>query len=153
MMYCTEMSTSPRYWGCLDSKKLGGGSRLPHPTLGKKLTLLMAGMSLAPSLTALAQTAIGGAQHVSAQDIVNQILTFIYSLGHLIGQGVVKLVVAILPSMQFPSDLVDPIGLLAILTIFLAVAVIAKKLVWIVVIAGWALILVRLILVIVQNYV
>jgi len=113
----------------------------------------MAGMSLAPSVAALAQGAAGRGQGLSAQEIVDQILTFIYSLGHLIGQGVVKLVVAVLPSMQFPTDLVDPIGLLAILTIFLAVAAVAKKLVWIVVIAGWALILVRLILVIVQNYV
>ena len=113
----------------------------------------MAGMTVAPSVAALAQAATGSGQGSSAQEIVDQILAFIYSLGHLIGQGVVKLVVAILPSMQFPADLVDPIGLLAILTIFLAVAAVAKKLVWIVVIAGWALILVRLILVIVQNYV
>ena len=88
----------------------------------------------------------------SGQDILDQILAFIYSLGHLIGEGIVRLVTAILPSLAFPTDLVDPIGLLAILTIFLAVAAIAKKLVWIVVIAGWVLILVRLILVIVQTY-
>ncbi|HHR84964.1 MAG TPA: hypothetical protein ENL23_01290 [Candidatus Acetothermia bacterium] len=136
----------------MDSKKFGGGASLPHPTSGKKL-LLFAGMLLTPSVVSMAQTAADSAKRISAQEIVDQILAFIYSLGHLIGQGVVKLVVAILPSMQFPTDLVDPIGLLAILTIFLAVAAVAKKLVWIVVIAGWALILVRLILVIVQNYV
>jgi len=147
------MSISRRYWCYLVRKKRGGGSRLPRLTLGKKLTLLITGMSLAPSFAALAQGATASAQRLSAQEIVDQILTFIYSLGHLIGQGVVKLVVAVLPSLQFPSDLVDPIGLLAILTIFLAVAAVAKKLVWIVVIVGWALILVRLILVIVQNYV
>jgi hypothetical protein len=88
----------------------------------------------------------------SGRDILDQILAFIYSLGHLIGEGIVRLVTAILPSLEFPTDLVDPIGLLAILTIFLAVATVAKKLVWIVVIAGWVLILVRLILVIVQTY-
>lgn len=54
--------------------------------------------------------------------------------------------------MSVPTDLVDPIGLLAILTIFLAIASIAKRLVWIVVIAGWVLILIRLALVIVQHY-
>jgi len=88
----------------------------------------------------------------SGRDILDQILAFIYSLGHLIGEGIVRLVTAILPSLAFPTDLVDPIGLLAILTIFLAVAAIAKKLVWIVLIIGWVLILVRLILVIVQTY-
>ncbi len=110
-------------------------------------------MFLIPSVVSLAQGATQSTKQTSAQEIVDQILAFIYSLGHLIGEGVVKLVVAILPSMQFPKDLVDPIGLLAILTIFLAVASVAKKLVWIIVIAGWALILIRLILVIVQNYV
>ena len=88
----------------------------------------------------------------SGRDILDQILAFIYSLGHLIGEGIVRLVTTILPSLAFPTDLVDPIGLLAILTIFLAVAAIAKKLVWIVLIVGWVLILVRLILVIVQTY-
>ncbi|HDL85954.1 MAG TPA: hypothetical protein ENH11_06480 [Candidatus Acetothermia bacterium] len=136
----------------MDSKNLGGGTGLPHLTLGKKL-LLFAGMFLIPSVVSLAQGATQSTKQTSAQEIVDQILAFIYSLGHLIGEGVVKLVVAILPSMQFPKDLVDPIGLLAILTIFLAVASVAKKLVWIIVIAGWALILIRLILVIVQNYV
>jgi len=80
-------------------------------------------------------------------------LSFIYSLAHLIGQGIVRLIDTILPSMSVPTDLVDPIGLLAILTIFLAIASIAKRLVWIVVIAGWVLILIRLALVIVQHYV
>jgi hypothetical protein len=88
----------------------------------------------------------------SAQDVINQLLSFLYSLGHLIGEGIVKLLHTILPSMPVPTELIDPIGLLGILTILLAIASIAKKLVWIIVIAGWVLILVRLILVIVQNY-
>jgi hypothetical protein len=89
---------------------------------------------------------------MSAQEIIDQLLTFIYSLGHLIGQGIVQLVVTILPSMPVPTELIDPIGVLAILTIFLSVATVAKKLVWIVVTVGWVLILVRLILEIVQHY-
>lgn len=88
----------------------------------------------------------------SIQEVINQLLSFIYSLGHLIGQGIVQLVHTVLPSMAVPNELIDPIGLLAVLTIFLAIATIAKKLVWIVVIAGWVLILIRLILVIIQNY-
>jgi hypothetical protein len=89
---------------------------------------------------------------MSAQEIIDQLLTFIYSLGHLIGQGIVQLVVTILPSMPVPTELIDPIGVLAILTIFLSVATVAKKLVWIVVTVGWVLIVVRLILEIVQHY-
>jgi len=97
-------------------------------------------------------TAVSEPNVFSGRDILDQILAFIYSLGHLIGEGIVKLVTTVLPALEFPTDLVDPIGLLAILTIFLAVAAIAKKLVWIVLIVGWVLILVRLILVIIQTY-
>ena len=92
------------------------------------------------------------AETASAQGVIDQLLSFIYSLGHLIGQGIVQLLHTILPSMPVPTELVDPIGLLAILTLFLAIASIAKKLVWIVVVVGWVLILIRLILVIIQNY-
>ncbi len=112
----------------------------------------MAGMTLAPSFAALAQGATEYGQGASAQEIVNQILTFIYSLGHLIGQGVVKVVTMIFPSMEFPEELVDPIGILAILTIFLSLASGSKKVAWIVVVIGWVLLLVRLILEIVQSY-
>jgi hypothetical protein len=103
-------------------------------------------------MVCIAQSAAAVPNSLSGRDILDQILAFIYSLGHLIGEGIVKLVTTILPALEFPVDLVDPIGLLAILTIFLAVAAIAKKLVWIVLIIGWVLILVRLILVIVQTY-
>lgn len=100
----------------------------------------------------VAQPAEGTVAVSSAREIIDQLLAFIYSLGHLIGGGVVRLLNTILPSMTVPNELVDPIGLLAILTIFLAVATIAKKLVWIVVIAGWVLIIVRLIILIIQHY-
>jgi hypothetical protein len=99
-------------------------------------------------MVCMAQSAVAEPNGLSSgRDILDQILAFIYSLGHLIGEGIVRLVTTILPSLAFPTDL-----LLAILTIFLAVAAIAKKLVWIVLIVGWVLILVRLILVIVQTY-
>ncbi len=130
---------------------MGGGRCLPRVPLWGK-SLLVAGAGLGARLVCLGQST-GQASPGSARDILDQLLAFIYSLGHLIGQGVVKLLGAILPSLQVPADLVDPIGLLAVLTIFLAVATIAKKLVWIVVIVGWALILIRLILVIIQNYI
>lgn len=134
----------------MDPKKLRGGTCLPSKTLGKGLVLFATLVSV-PSVVGLAQQASQNGNQLTTQDIIDKILTFIYSLGHLIGQRIVKLVVTIIPSLEFPSELVDPIGVLAILTIFLAVAAIAKKLVWIVVIAGWALILVRLILVIIQS--
>lgn len=93
------------------------------------------------------------AEPASARTIIDQLLAFLYSSGHLVGQGIMRLVHTILPSMPMEEldQLVDPIGLLAILTIFLVVVTIAKRLAWIAVIAGWVLIIVRLVMVIVQN--
>ena len=124
---------------------------LPFRTFRSRLSLLALAISTS-GLVCLAQEVPQSSKHVTAQDIVDQILAFVYSLAHLIGQGVVKLIATIIPSLEFPGELVDPIGVLAILTIFLAAAAIAKKLVWIIVVAGWALILVRLIMVIIQSY-
>ena len=132
-------------------RHIGGGTRLPHFSLRTKA--LLAGLSLSLfGSWCVARPPEETADVSSAREIIDQLLAFIYSLGHLIGEGIVRLLNTILPSMTVPVELVDPIGLLAILTIFLAAATIAKKLVWIVVIAGWVLIIVRLIILIIQHY-
>ncbi len=136
----------------LDYKKNSGGGRIFLPRFFK-LGLGCLGWSLPGFVAAAAQSTTAPPSKETTQEIINQILAFIYSLGHLIGEGFVKLLNTILPSVPVPTELIDPIGLLSILTIFLAVAAVAKKLVWIIVIAGWALIIIRLIIVIVQNYV
>jgi hypothetical protein len=149
------MSTFHRSLHLLGCKKAqnaesrGGSNGLPWILFRRSALLGAAIFSLGSRCYGQAE-AISGT--TSAQDVINQLLSFIYSLGHLIGQGIVQLLHTILPTMPVPTELVDPIGLLAILTLFLAIASIAKKLVWIVVIAGWVLILIRLILVIIQNY-
>ena len=125
-----------------------GRLRLPRPIFNGALT----GLGLfALRFSCYAQEEGNGVAQ-DAREIGDRLLTFIYSLGHLIGQGIVQLVQAILPEVPIPSELIDPIGLLAILTIFLAIAVIAKKLVWIVVIVGWVLVLVRITMVALQYY-
>ncbi len=117
-----------------------------------KIVVATGTSTLLASSVVLGQDASSTPTPESAKTIIDQLLAFIYSLGHLIGEGIVHLISTILPAVPVPTELIDPIGLLAILTIFLAVAAIAKKLVWIVVIVGWALILIRLIIVIVQSY-
>jgi len=140
---------SPRCSPSLDSRWIGGGARLPFFSFNAKA--FVAGLSWTSVAFLCAAQSVEGAAS-SAREIIDQLLAFIYSLGHLIGQGIIRLLTTILPSMTVPDELVDPIGLLAILTIFLAAATIAKRLVWIVVIAGWVLILIRLIILIVQHY-
>ena len=127
----------------------GGGSPLSRIL---KFGAVGIGWTL-PAVLGAAQTTTAPPSGQSVQTIINQLLAFIYSLGHLIGEGIVRLLNTILPSVPIPTALTDPIGLLAILTIFLAVAAVAKKLVWIIVIVGWALIIIRIVLAIVQSYV
>jgi hypothetical protein len=113
-------------------------------------------LQIGGGITALASVSVFGQTETptpeSVRSLADQLLAFIYSLGHLIGEGIVRLLNTILPAVSIPTELIDPIGLLAILTIFLAVAMVAKKLAWIVVIVGWALILIRIIIIIVQSY-
>lgn len=80
------------------------------------------------------------------QEVFDQLLTFLYAAAHWFGQLVVGLIQLILgdaiPETTF-DGLVDPIGFLILLTIFLALAEVAKKIAWLVVVVGWILILVR----------
>lgn len=85
-------------------------------------------------------------QDIPWKEIVNQALTFLYSLAHYAGMLVIYLLGRVLPAARVPTDLVDPIGYLAILTVFLILVQVAKKVAWIVVIAGWVLIAIRIFL-------
>ncbi len=83
-------------------------------------------------------------------EILHNILTFIYYLAHQIGLVFIKAVQAIFPRIYFPATIIDPIGFLVILTVFmLLVGVdVARKIVWIVVGAAWILLLIRILMVI-----
>ena len=80
------------------------------------------------------------------KEILTGILTFLYSLAHYAGMLVVYLLTQVLPAAKVPGDLVDPIGYLAILTVFLILVQVAKKIAWIVVVLAWILIAVRILL-------
>lgn len=82
------------------------------------------------------------------KNILGQILAFIYTIAHGIGQLVIRAIQLVLPGeTTVLSSLIDPIGVLALLTIFLAVAEVAKRITWIIVVVGWALIVIRIVLV------
>jgi hypothetical protein len=78
------------------------------------------------------------------RDILTALLTFLYSIAHYVGMLVVYLLGRVLPAAKVPTDLVDPLGYLALLTAFLILVQVAKKVAWIIVLAGWVLILVRI---------
>jgi hypothetical protein len=81
------------------------------------------------------------------KDILGQILAFIYTIAHGIGELVVRAIQLILPQeASVLNSLIDPIGVLALLTVFLAVAEVAKKITWLIVVVGWVLIVIRIVL-------
>jgi hypothetical protein len=80
-----------------------------------------------------------------AENILESILTFIYTVGHWIGQKIVELLQYI-SGIRLGQEIVDAIGMLVILTIFLAIAEVAKKAIWIVVVIGWVFIIIRILM-------
>ncbi len=77
------------------------------------------------------------------EDILTTVMAFIYTIGHWIGEKIVQLIHSI-SGIAIPETIVNAIGLLVILTIFLAIAEVAKKAIWIIVAVGWVLIIIRI---------
>jgi hypothetical protein len=78
------------------------------------------------------------------KQIIQDVLTFIYSIAHLIGSGIAEIFKFIFPNVEFPQNIIDTLGFLAVLTIFLILVQAAKKIAWIIVITGWILVLIRI---------
>ena len=80
-----------------------------------------------------------------AETLLEDVLSFIYTIGHWIGQKIVELI-QFISGIILPQSIVDAIGMLVVLTIFLAIAEVAKKAIWIVVALGWVLIIIRILM-------
>lgn len=89
-------------------------------------------------------------QETTTTQIGDQLLSFIQSTADLLGKGLIQLINLILPESRGVShELVQPIGYLALITVILLVFGIiaaARKVIWLVVIVGWVLLIVRIIL-------
>ena len=80
--------------------------------------------------------------------VIDQILTFIDSASTYLGQGVVY-VLNLITGDRVSSDLEKPIGYLAFITIILLLFGLldfARRIIWIGIIVGWVLLVVRIIL-------
>ncbi|VVB91360.1 Uncharacterised protein [uncultured archaeon] len=77
------------------------------------------------------------------EDILTPVMAFIYTIGHGIG-GIIAGFIQSFSGVAIPQTIVDAIGLLVILTIFLGIAEVAKKAIWIIVAVGWVLIILRI---------
>ncbi len=78
------------------------------------------------------------------QDILTQILAFAHSLAHYLGTWIVALVQKILPMAKELPTLADPLGYLAVLSIFVIITAITKRVAIIILCVGWVLIIVRI---------
>ena len=90
-------------------------------------------------------------QSGSFDEILTKILQFLHTIVSWIGGLIATIIHSILPSVTVPNDLVEAIGLMAILTIFLLIMQIAKKLTWIVVVVGWVLIVARIVMIMIEG--
>ena len=90
----------------------------------------------------------GTADSRPLNEILHKILTFIYFLAHQIGLAIIKVAQPIFPGGVFPDSLVDPLGFLIILTLFVVLAGVAKKIAWIIIGLGWILLLIRILMIV-----
>jgi hypothetical protein len=82
------------------------------------------------------------------KEILHSILTFIYFLAHQIGLGIIKAIQPMFPQNAFPASIIDPLGFLVVLTLFMILAGVAKKIAWIIICAGWVLIFIRILMIV-----
>jgi hypothetical protein len=84
------------------------------------------------------------------KDIFNEVLNFIYGIAHLIGNGIAKVILFIFPNIELPPNIIDALGFLSVLTIFLIIFHFAKKIAWIIVVIGWVFLLIRIIMIVLK---
>ncbi|MFP4589220.1 MAG: hypothetical protein ACOCZX_02570 [Candidatus Bipolaricaulota bacterium] len=124
-------------------------------SLRKVSILLVLGFALFFSFAAVAQiqTEESGDIERFIQGPLNDFLTYLYTISRWAGEKIRMGANAILPEKaQLPPSLTDPLGILVLLTAFLAVAEVAKKITWFLVVVGWILILVRIGILVASSY-
>jgi len=87
-------------------------------------------------------------QDTTLSEILHKILTFVYSLAHQIGLWIVKIFQAIFSHNIFPDSIIDPLGFLIILTLFIFLVDYSRRAAWIIVGIAWILLFIRIIMII-----
>ncbi|HIH44426.1 MAG TPA: hypothetical protein HA257_04940 [Candidatus Methanoperedenaceae archaeon] len=81
-------------------------------------------------------------------DLLAGALMFIYTLSHSIGELVVGFI-QYMVGKPLPVELNDAVGTLAVLTVLLGIAGVARRFAWVIVIVGWVFIIVRIVLLVI----
>ena len=109
---------------------------------------------LAGLLVAVALVGVG--QQVAAPQVnlvpkptaFDQVLTFVDSVANYLGQGMLY-ILNLITKDRVPKDLEKPLGYMALITLlllFFGLIEFARKVIWVGLIVGWVLIIVRIIL-------
>jgi hypothetical protein len=110
------------------------------------LVLLLCGVTVGG--WAQGQTPSSAGVQQAAETAVDQILTFIDSASTYLGQGVVY-VLNLITGDRVSSSLEKPVGYLAFITLILllfGLLNVARRIIWIGIIVGWVLLIVRIVL-------
>ena len=78
-----------------------------------------------------------------ATDMTTIVYSPIYSIGHWVGE-IVAILVQTISGVTLTGTIIDTVGLLTVLTVILVLAEIAKKIAWGIVTICWALIMIRI---------
>ncbi len=79
-------------------------------------------------------------------DVLTEIFGFLYSAARYVGLGAVQIIKYMLPSVKSVEALAEPLGFMALLSLFVILTATVRRIALVVLIAGWALILIRLLL-------
>ncbi len=79
-------------------------------------------------------------------DLLTQLMGFLSTGANYLGLGIIRLVKYVLPTVKGLDALAEPVGYLALLTLFVVLTSAAQRIAFIILVAGWLLILIRLLL-------
>jgi hypothetical protein len=79
-------------------------------------------------------------------DLLTQLLGFLYSGARYLGLGIAQIIKYMLPSVVGLDVLAEPLGFMALLTLFVILTSTVRKVALIILIVGWGLLLIRLLL-------
>lgn len=82
---------------------------------------------------------------IPTEDYLNQLLGFLYTFAHWVGQLVVNALANFMNLSDAPA-LVDPVGVLVLITGLLIVAEVAKRIAWLILVAGWVMIVLKIVM-------
>lgn len=117
---------------------------------GKRIAIFgLTGLLLAAALVGVGQqVAAPPSTRHAGPSAVDQILTFVETISTYLGQGLLY-VLNLITGDRLSSDLEKPIGYLAFITlllIFFGLIEFARKVIWVGIIIGWVLLIVRIVL-------